>query len=229
MIDIEAVRDGNEGLPAEPEDGIFYVFANTADYMCWHNLRFTKRMTSAGFAAATTCPKFRESYLNGTASYAPFVPNQGLSSGLISRFTMNVSANYRLEYDAECIRYQHFATSPSRFSATFAFGHQEDCQKASQIYKWDLNEVRKFRLLRDGPLTRVRRVNMEVVSLMRSVYAGASWSEDERSGIWKHYWSGGGGLAVEVPAIENDTPTRRKVDCGEIWEYLIEGRLQLID
>ena len=39
------------------------------------NLRFTKSITSAGFAAAGSDPGFLEAYVHGTANYVPFVPN----------------------------------------------------------------------------------------------------------------------------------------------------------
>jgi hypothetical protein len=70
---------------------------------------------------------------------------------------------------------------------------------------------------------------MEIVSLMRSAYPRASWNREDRDSIWRHYWSGGGALKIEIPIIRNGVLTRQWFESGEIWEYLIEGRLELVD
>jgi hypothetical protein len=210
------------------DDEIFLVLADTSNVTCWHNLRFTKSITSSGFAAATSDPAFRDTYIRGTANYAPFVPNTARSSGFVSLFTIHAASQYEVEYDAEYVRYHEFPTLPSRLSAVYAFGREEDCRKVHELYRWDLAKLRRFRLIRD-PLTRVHRANMEIISLMRSVYPRASWSRAERDNIWRHYWSGGGTLKVEIPIICDGSPRRQWFESGEIWEYLIEGRLELVN
>jgi len=211
------------------EDDIFFVFANTSNVTCWHNLRFTKSITSSGFATAAIDPAFRDAYARGTVNYAPFVPNSGRTSGFVSLFTINAKSMYEVEYDAEYVRYHEFPLLPSRLSAVYAFGREEDCRKAHELYGWSLTDLRRFRLVRDNPFTRVHRANMELVSLMRFAYPNASWSREERDAIWRHYWSGGGSFKVEIPVIRDDSPGRQWFKSGEIWEYLIEGRLELID
>lgn len=206
---------------------ILYVFANTADPVCWHNLRLTRSICSAGIAACQD-PAFLKAYQAGTADYFPFVPNKGRSTSFTSLFSAALTAEYRLEYDAERIRRMHFPRSPSRFSCVFAFGAAADCQKAGHAYGWNLNEVRRFRLV-DHPLNRVARVNMEAISLMRSGYRRGSWTEDEVTGVWRHYWSGGESCFIDISAIENNRPVRRQLSVGTLWEYLVEGRLDLID
>lgn len=210
------------------DDEIFWVFTDTSNVACWHNLRFTKSISSSGFTAAASDPAFRDAYVRGTANYAPYVPNNGRSSSFVSLFTIHATSQYEAEYDAEYLRYHEFPTLPSRLSAVYAFGREEDCRKAHDLYHWDLGTLRRFRLIRD-PLNRVHRANMEIVSLMRSFYPRASWSREERDNIWRHYWSGGGSLRVEIPVIRDDTPSRQWFESGEIWEYLIEGRLKLVD
>jgi hypothetical protein len=206
----------------------FYVFANTSDVMCWHNLHFTKSLLSSGFVAACEDQAFRDAYTSGTAVYAPFVPNQTRSSGFISRFSTNVTAHYQVEYDAERTRAMLFPFAPSRFSCIYAFGREEDCNKAHQLYGWRLDTVRRFTLVPHA-LNRVQKANMEIISLMRATYPLASRSESDREGIWRHYWSGRGALTVDVPVIRDDAPSRESGSCNEIWEYLIEGHLQLVD
>lgn len=207
----------------------FFVFANLSNTVCWHNLRFTKSITSSGFLAAMSDPAFHDAYVGGTANYWPFVPNQERSSGFVSLFAATAQSSYEVEYDAEYIRFREFPLLPSRLSAVYAFGSEEDCQKAHDLYGWDLSEVRRFRLVQDNQLIRVHRVNMGIVSLMRCVYPMASWSREQRDAIWRHYWAGGVTLKVEVPVICDDTPSHQSRESGEIWEYLIEGRLELVD
>ena len=214
--------------PVMSEGQVFLVFTNLLNVVCWHNLRFTKAIISSGFVAASEDPTFRAAYLNGTANYAPFVPNNARSSNFVSLFSTNVASSYEVEYDAEYLRSREFPLLPSRFSAVYAFGNYEDCHKVSKRYNWDLKEVRRFRLM-PHPLNRVHRANMEIVSLMRTVYPSASWSREQRDDIWRHYWSGGGTLTVETPGIRDDALVQRSIPSGDIWEYLIEGKLELLD
>ena len=211
----------------DPDD-IFYIFTNRLNTMCWHNLRVTKSIISSGFVVASSDVAFHDAYVQGSAFYAPFVPNPSLPTGFVSSFTVNETANYRVEYDAECARARHFPLLPSRFSCVYAFKRADDCQSVATRYGWPLNTVQRFKLV-SNPLNRVHKANMEVVSLMRGVYAKATWSDDERLKIWTHYWSSYGAFKVEIPIIENDAPIRRSYDSGEIWEYLVEGRLQLLE
>jgi len=211
-----------------PANDLFYVFADTTNTVCWHNLRFTKTICSSGATAAASDPTFREVYLNGTANYFPYVPNSARSIGFVSLFSISATANYEVEYDAEYVRFREFPQLPSRLSAVYAFGSEEDCQKAHELYGWKLSELRKFRLVRDE-LTRVHRANMQIVSLLRSAYPRASWSREERDRIWRQYWSGGGSLSIEIPVIENDAWGRKWFESGEIWEFLVEGCLKLVE
>jgi hypothetical protein len=206
----------------------FLVFGNTLNVVCWNNLRSTRSIPSAGFVAAVEDPKFRDAYLNGTANYAPFVPNNARSSAFLSLFTVNPQSSYEVEYDAEHLRFHEFPLLPSCFSAVYAFGSDEDCQRAHERYGWPLSELRRFRLV-PHLLNRLPRANMEIVSLMRSVYPKASWTREQRDALWRHYWSGGGSLAVEIPAVRDNTPGWQSAQSGEIWEYLIEGKLELLD
>ena len=123
------------------DDEIFLVFADTSNVTCWHNLRFTKSITSSGFIAAASDPGFRDAYIRGTANYAPFVPNTSRSSGFVSLFTIHAASQYEGEYDAEYLRYHEFPTLPSRLSAVYAFGREEDCRRAHELYGWNLSSA----------------------------------------------------------------------------------------
>jgi len=210
------------------DDRTYFVFADTSDPMCWHNLHFTRCIISAGVSAASSDPAFAAAYADGTAVYVPYVPNISRSTGFISRFSISAASTYTVEYDAEYTRYKEFSLLPSRFSCVFAFATKEDCKKAHELYRWDLAQVRRFRL-EDIPGTRVHRANMEIISLMRAVLPRASWTEQDRQAVWRHYWSGGGSLKVEIPAMRDGSPRREWFESGEIWEHLIEGRLTLLD
>ncbi len=206
--------------------GGFYIFVNLNNFTCFHNLKYTKTISSAGYNNAKQFPDFQQKYLEGTIDYHPFIPNPNFADVVISLFTIAAINMYRVEYDAERVRRQYFPHLPSRFSALYAFKRYEDCLKAHNLYGWDLKTIRKFRLIPD-PLTKVTRANMEIISLMRYAYPRASWSEEGINEIWKHYWAGLGNQIIEIPALKEGKLIRQNCNSGEIWEYLIEGQLVL--
>ena len=193
-----------------------------------HNLQFTRSLKSTGLVGALQSEEGRLAYLEGVTNYWPFEPGQGLRSGFISMFASSITSGYRLEYNCELFRRcdQQARTYPSRLSALFAFGDEVSLHRASDLYGWDLRTVKRFRLV-DGELNRVVRVNMEVISMMRHAEAISSMSPEDNQAIWSHYWSGGGEISIELPA--SDQNGRHAQTSGVIWEYLIEGRLELLD
>jgi hypothetical protein len=206
----------------------FFVFVNLNNFICWHNLRFTKSMASAGYASAIIDESHMRSYLDGSADHLPYIPNPNRSQGAISLFSLSVFSDYSVEYDAEYVRGIKFRSAPSRMSALYAFKEMSDCRKANELYGWPLDTVRRFHLKRD-PLTKVHRANMEIVSLMRLVNPMASWSQEHKDAIWESYWSGVGEIEVGVPSVSDGIPSRQTIRSGVIWEYLIEGRLELAE
>ena len=44
--------------------------------------------------------------------------------------------------------------------------------------------------------------------------------------MWRAYWSGHGNLEMELP---DEKLQRRVYQSGELWEYLVEGRIVLLD
>lgn len=94
------------------------------------------------------------------------------------------------------------------------------------MYGWNIDTVKKFRLEPDFEelgLTRVIKVNMEIVSLMRSIGWNASFSQEDIDSIFLNYWSGCDNLQLEVHG--DDMHSRKTLESGLIWKYLIEGRL----
>ena len=63
------------------QPNVFYIFTDMLNVSCWHNLRFTKCVCSSGFVAACQDESFRAAYADGTANYAPFIPNEVDPSG----------------------------------------------------------------------------------------------------------------------------------------------------
>lgn len=209
----------------------YYIFCNLLNPLTLHNLRFTKGFASAG-AGSWAISKMQEgdtfwqSYEDGTANYLPFQPSERTpkQAKAISPFQINVTAEYRVEHDAELYRHANKPLFPSRFSAIYAFGDWESCQAVADKYGWDLQSVRVFKL-EPAPFNRVCKVNMEVVSLARDAYRTASFSAEEINKIWHHYWNGGGDMQLEYMKGN----TRNTVSTGVIWEYLIEGRVNKVD
>lgn len=196
--------------PADYPDP-FFIFVDHASPTTWHNFNLTGRFCAA-LAAGTP------------DDFLMFVPNPRFA-GFISPFLNNITIDYRVEWDAEQARRFHAPDAPSRLSAVYAFGSYADCQTASQKHQWSLAEVERFRAVPD-PGLRIRKVNMEIVSVMRTSYRLGTWAPDVLDTIWSAYWNGTGDVTVEVPV---PPPTlRQEVPSGCIWEYLIDGCVERI-
>lgn len=84
--------------------------------------------------------------------------------------------------------------------------------------------MKKFKLINTPPLTRVVKVNMEIISLARLAYRISSLNKETKEFIWKNYWSGSGNITTELPGVHSKKDI---YDSGEIYEYLIEGLVKL--
>lgn len=199
----------------------FYIFCDTLNLVTYHNLKYGKSFSSAGFVEAHLNEESRKRYLDGTATYLTYERTKP-SVQTVSPFMLTAMNEYRIEHDAEHVRLKYFPQSPSRMSAIYAFGDLDTCQEVSDKYGWNLESVKQFKLV-PNELNRVTKVNMEVVSLARGTYKGASWNIDDIENIWKHYWVGNGDITLDIPEKES----RKTLSSGVIWEYLIEGQLEL--
>lgn len=202
----------------------FYIFIDQCRPMTVLNLKNTKCFISAAYSNCSLDPNFLKKYLEDDVDYLPFIPpEKGLP--IISPYCLSAISDYWVEYDAELCRKCYYPKYPSRLSAIFAFGDYETCKKANRKYGWDLSTVKKFRLNIDN-LTRVIKVNMEIVSLMRTAYKRGFFDDKTKDDIWKNYWNGTGDINLELLDVESE----RKINpSGEIFEYLIEGKLVLIE
>lgn len=196
----------------------FYIFVSESYIETYNNFQNTGTFTSSALPLALANPEFRIKYESGTASYHPFEPCD-MDCKIISPYLLTATNDYRVEYDAEYVRRKYFPKFPSRFSAVYAFGDLETCQRVSQIHKWNISTVHKFKLL-PNPLNRVIRVNMEIVSLARYAYRHSSFQSIEE--LWSVYWSGKDKIAVSMPTRDDNMKT---LSTETIWEYLIEGVL----
>ena len=203
----------------------FYIFLNFNDafgFMHWNNFNLTKKIFSGAIINSEVSNDYRIKYLKGEQQYLPFVlaENQPPSN---TSFTLNIISEYSLEHNLELYRYANINQYPSRLSAIYAFGDYETCIKVSKLYKWDINTVKKFKLVSNieiQNLIRVTKHNMEIISYMRGLDC-RFFPREEQDKIYKHYWSGRGNLKLIKDCNEYDT--------GEIYEYLIEGILELVE
>lgn len=187
-----------------------------------HNIENTKSIFSGAFGQLSVGDSFVTKYLEGTVDYLPFVQNENSDANMISMFSNNVTSGYRTEYNCELYRKYNNPKYPSRLSACYAFGDYETCIEVSKKYHWDLSTVKKFKLL-PNDFNRVVKVNMEIISLERTANKISMTSEETQNHIWSSYWNGIGNIKLELPTVEG----RKIFDSGVIWEYLIEGRLEL--
>src|SRR5690606_6559492 len=109
---------------------------------------------------------FAESFLIGDLDYLPFNYNENCDVSFVSMFTNSVSSHYTIEYNCEISRKAFYKNNPSRLSSCYAFADYDSCKKVNQLYGWNLNNVRKFKLL-DHNANKVAKVNMEIISLAR--------------------------------------------------------------
>jgi len=201
---------------------IFYIFVNQYNPITVHNLNFTKCFTSAAYAYCGSSDDFIKKYLNGTATYLPYKLNE-MDLKFLSPYFLSAINDYKIEYDAENYRAQNFPLYPSRFSAIYAFGDYETCELVSQKYNWDISTVKKFKLDKDL-LTRVVKVNMEIISLSRLAYKISMVNNETINTIWNNYWSGNGNFQIELPS----TNMHHKIyQANDFFEYLIEGKIIL--
>lgn len=207
----------NEDIPDE-----FYIFVNQMNPMTHHNFTLTKTFTSSAVNCIAIDKSFIEKFINGTARYLPFEPCQSDNSSP-SPYMLSAINDYVIEYDAEVFREKNYPLYPSRLSALYAFGDLETCKYVSKKYGWPLDSVHKFRL-KEWPLTRIVKVNMEHVSLAKHAYKVSMMQEVER--LWQGYWSGFDEIILELPASGGE---RYQHKSDVIWEYLIEGIVECIE
>ncbi len=201
----------------------FYVFVNMNDIVTKNNIEVANGYMSASFSELSIRrPGFLEKFLYGNIDYLPFNPNPNIDIGVISMFSKNITNSYRVEYDCELFRKANYPLLPSRLSAIYAFADYESCKRVSAKYRWDLETVKRFRV-EDIPLTRIVKVNMEIVSLARYAHRISMINQETDDQIWRAYWSGNSEFSLELPAMDG----RKVYPSGTIWEYLIEGSLCL--
>lgn len=201
---------------------IFLDFNGTFGFMHENNFNLTKKIFSGAVINSEISTDYRVRYLKGEQQYLPFVlsENRPLSQ---TSFSFNVVNNYLLEYNLELYRYAYANKYPSRLSAVYAFGDFETCVKVSNLYNWDINTVKKFKLVSNTlvkDLVRVSKNNMQIISFMRGLDC-TSFSREDQHEIYTHYWNGEGDLKLMKDNKEYNT--------GEIYEYLVEGILELVE
>jgi hypothetical protein len=137
-------------------------------------------------------------------------------------FCHNITSKNTTEYNCEIHRKNYKSKFPSRLSSCYAFGDYESCLEVSRKYHWNINTVRKFKLIehRDN---RIAKVNMEIISLQRAAGNVAMIDTENLYQIWESYWNGVGELKMELPTMTG----RQTFESGIIWEYLVEGILTL--
>ncbi|MBA7520522.1 hypothetical protein ES705_12618 [subsurface metagenome] len=202
----------------------FYIFVDQYSPIAVLNLKNTKCFISAAYGYCSLNTNFLNKYLEGNVNYLPFGTHEK-DLPIISPYCLSAIKDYMVEYDAELCRKNYYPKYPSRLSAIFAFGDYETCKKVDGKYGWGLSTVKKFRLNIDN-LTRVIKVNMEIVSLMRTAYILGFFDDKTKDDIWKNYWNGTGDIVLELPDVESERKIYRS---SEIFEYLIEGKLVLIE
>lgn len=200
----------------------FYIFVDIENPLTAQALRTTRTFSSSAYTMCKHDKSFLEKYIKGRVKYLPY-KRSGNDMNISSPFYTSVINEFSVEYDAERIREKFYPLYPSRMSAVYAFGDYDTCIRVSRKHNWDLETVRKFRLVK-GNLTRVIKVNMEIVSQARSMYLNSMLDERGKEILWKNYWRGLNYVPVNS-YLANYSFGNFKVD--DIYEYLIEGSVVL--
>jgi hypothetical protein len=203
----------------------FYLFTSKNRFGVPEILVDGKSYISAAYAACRINEAFAAKYRAGAVNYLPYQPQESDLPN-VPKHILSVDTGFRLEFDGESVRKEHYPYAPSRVSAIFAFGDEDSCKRAHDYYAWDVKRVRRATLRKD-PNVRVWRVNMEIVSALREIYA-LSRSVGRYADAWSAYWAGEGSLSIRLPK-EAAHAGRRTVNTGTLWQFLIEGRLEIVD
>ena len=165
--------------------------------------------------------------MSGDIDYLPFIPNPDVDIKHPSSFGLREVAEYMVDYEAEVYRRSHKPTHlyPSRLGCVYAFGSREDALMASKQYGYRMSDLKRF-VINFASEPRVVKVNMQVVTQMWDIGPRQLFKEGDRDKIWAHYWSGGGALPIETVLSEEGPEI---LDHGVIWEYLIDGQVQLAE
>jgi hypothetical protein len=189
---IETRRD-DARVNNHPGDlGDAYVFVRADFFMAAHNYSVTRRFVGAGFGGV------------------PVMLLAEDEPGAISPFAM-AKLDDRIEREGELIRRGVAANHCSRLGGVFVFAELGSCQRASDLYGWDLMTVRAGRAFGAW-----RAYDMQIVSVLRS----QGLPVDTRHALWRHYWAGEPGSAFEDWGdLLFESPNHRE----PLWEWLVDG------
>lgn len=195
----------------KPPDKLFIFVSQTA-LMSRYNFELVGRIDSAA-ASAWDDPTVMALYRQGRLEYGVKLNNPKVLSRM-SPFMTNYN-NDPLEIELEAVRFATFSHLPSRLSALYGFAEREECERASELYGWDMTEMRTVRVLQDERV-RAHRANMNLITILRGfpIFAGPA-GHPVREGI-THYWQGSGNPPEGV--IVSDTRLRES-----LCEWLVEG------
>ena len=209
------ILNGREKIPDE-----FYVFVENLSPPIANEFNITKRLTSASFSSFTNSD-FLPKYMDGSATYCTLQPSSA-DCQAISDYSMKLTSNYKVEYDAENYRLTRHCLFPSRLSGIFAFGDYNSCVTASHKYGFKMDSLKRFVLV-PNPLNRVAKVNMRIFALAKTAYLTGNLDKESMLYIWSNYWGGTGNLKIDLPV---KGAHRRIYDSGVIYEYIIDGVIE---
>lgn len=214
------------------DNEIYYIFFNPKNPIQIHNFNISKRIMSNAYERLSLFSSngdLLDKYLNGSINYMPF-DYIGSDLETLSEFGFSVTKKFFCEYDAEWCRKKNFSKLPSRLSCIFVFKDTESINNAIYRYGWNRNELKIFKLL-PSPINRVAKLNMSIVSFLLSMYDKYPVSYSEVEGLWRAYWNGLDKVPNNYSMLYNlDSNLIADVNSiPVIWEYLIEGCLEVIE
>ncbi|MDD5070595.1 MAG: hypothetical protein PHV17_07670 [Candidatus Omnitrophica bacterium] len=195
------------------------------------------RVIRSGVFDNLNYPDIVQAYNNGSLDYRGY-QNDYIMTGLrnVSPVVERRVRYFERDEDLlEIYRKQISPLLPSRVSCIFAFSLYDTCKHVADYYDWHDGRICRYNLI-DHNLNRVSRHNINIVNTYRELLI---WAKDRNlldsfnnqyASLCRHYWMGIGRIDFESFPSDNgrvyaDIPPK----CTQVWEYLIEGQLKLIE
>lgn len=144
-----------------------------------------------------------------------FLPNSQFIGNVISPFHLGVINDYRIEYHLEFIRYQNFASCPSRFFSLFLLDNVFD---AHRYYELHLHHVGD-RVLKRGVTTDDFKYSVHDATFIDFLRLPHGLDQTTMNTVADAYWRGASSEDCALSSMGEDW---RQLPCREVLFY---GRL----
>lgn len=214
------------GVDVAVPSEFFVVLTRDIHPAARHNINLGWLM-SAGAALAEADPV---TYLEQRDRWLPWVPNAEFAT-FVGFHSQRITSEIRAEYHAELIRIEEFSSLPSRMACVYAWASLDDAQAARERMGGRFQgEI--VRCIPDIVL-RAARCNSSLFNFAVRAERGGFFTDEEAiKSVWRAYYGGSSeNLVFERQNIldPQGEPERVGMSADPLWEWLIDGRLRIVD